>query len=608
MERFGNHPARGARRGVAVLLLPVLLATVQWLGAPSCAYALLNLDFEQKYYVHPQRQVWDFSLIRSDSLYYLFYHSILESTPNASRADTIWQASSADLRRWNDPVPILFSGTAAADTGAIWAPDVFRDDENNRWMMAYTGCDIGMNQRMLMAESSDLVHWNQVPENPVIVPDTLIYLWDSEKTWSDFRDPFVYRQDSQWHVLLTARQYLATNTGVVFHAVTDDLLDWQDVGYFFANDGDTPAAALESPQYFVRGQYHHLLVGEFDDTGVTLLSASSPDNWTMSERVMIEEGGYAPEVVQFDPGHDIYGRIAPYYPIAGDTSVLAYVARFDTLLTDPDGGNPTVYRPHPLEQDWESWSGISNLANPTFGDNPAARGDESCGLIGHGFYGSQEYYMGPLSKHGMPGLRLGDSATGTLTSRPFVITGVRMELLVGGGEYPETCYVALVSAADSTIWYSETGTGQELMTPRTWDLRRYMGQTARIVIVDQETALFGHINVDEIHEIALPVTAVADPPPAAGTVLRHRASPNPFNPVTRILFTLEAAAAARVQIHDLRGRLVWDSGVRSAAAGENSITWQGRSSDGKSVAAGSYLYRLRIDGSPAVSGKLMLID
>jgi len=46
------------------------------------------------------------------------------------------------------------------------------------------------------------------------------------------------------------------------------------------------------------------------------------------------------------------------------------------------------------------------------------------------------------------------------------------------------------------------------MTWRYWDLRPYHGMAAVLKIVDNETAMMGHINVDEIQE------SYDDPPPA----------------------------------------------------------------------------------------------
>lgn len=456
--------------------------------------------------------MWDFSIIRPDSVYHIYYHTILESTPHATRADTIWHATSPDLKHWDIEGPILTAGPDSWDSGAMWAPDVFRDETNNRWVIAYTGCDSQMNQRICMAYSEDLFTWNKSSTNPTVVPDTNQYVWDPSHSWSNFRDPFVYRQDNQWHMLVTAQQWLGVNTGVLYHGTSIDLENWLDVGILFAHDGTDRWRVLESAQYHVIGDYHHLLFGEYDTPGITLLSAQQPGDWTMANRVLLDYG-YAPEIDEFDPEARIFSRLAPYLQPNGID--LAYVVRLDTLLTDPDGANPLVHKPHPLDDDWPVHTGTANLGNPIFGDNPLWRGEPSVGMVGNGYYGSKEYYQGPLSGRGGPGTQLGDGVTGILESHPFIVTGQRMFLLVGGGDYPTTCYVALVNASDSTIIFSETGQDSDPMTPREWNLVPYQGLECIIRIVDEETGPFGHINVDEIVEIydveapGLPTSVVA---------------------------------------------------------------------------------------------------
>ncbi|WP_348260077.1 hypothetical protein, partial [Salmonella enterica] len=82
-----NRPGRTSLASALALALAALLL------APA-ARALVRFDFEQKYFVHPGRQVWDFSLVPADSLYHIFYHTILPSTPSAANGDTIWHAAS----------------------------------------------------------------------------------------------------------------------------------------------------------------------------------------------------------------------------------------------------------------------------------------------------------------------------------------------------------------------------------------------------------------------------------------------------------------------------------------------------------------------------------
>jgi predicted GH43/DUF377 family glycosyl hydrolase len=566
------------------------------------AEALVRFDFEQKYYRHPGRQVWDFSIIRPDSIYHIYYHTIHEQTPSAARADTIWHATSPDLKHWSAPDPILTVGQGSWDEGAMWAPDVFRDEANNRWGLAYTGCDANLNQTICMAFSDDLMQWAKADSNPAAEADTNLYIWDKQGSWSDFRDPFVYRKDDRWHLLVTAKQDLGGNTGVLYHGTSSNLETWTDVGPLFINDGIEPWRVPESPQYHVIGTTHHLLFGEFDTIGTSLLSAPDPAEWTMADRVLLD-AGYAPEVDEFDPGVRIFSRLANF--LLPNDSGIGYVVRMDTLLTDADGGNPTVSRPHPLDANWIVHSGTVNLATPTFGDNPIWRGEPSVGLVGNSYFGSQEYHQGPLSGRGAPGTKLGPATTGVAETYRFPVTGNRMNLLVGGGDYPTTCYVALVDDADDSILLSETGGGSDPMTPRQWDLTPFQGRMCYVTIVDQETGPGGYINVDEIIEV-IDVSAVSDSD-APLHPLRHGAWPNPFNPRTTISFDLSQAGPCEVRIFDLRGRLIWRSGALAGRAGANTVTWTGTDDQAAPVAAGTYLYAIEVSGQVRASAKLALV-
>ena len=107
------HPARTRQLLAAVL---ALLACI----LPAAASGLVKFDFEQKYFVHPQRQVWDFCLLKQEDEFHIFYHTILESTPGAANADTIWHATSNDLTRWTILDPVLTTGPDWWDGEAIW--------------------------------------------------------------------------------------------------------------------------------------------------------------------------------------------------------------------------------------------------------------------------------------------------------------------------------------------------------------------------------------------------------------------------------------------------------------------------------------------------------
>ncbi len=68
--------------------------------------------------------------------------------------------------------------------------------------------------------------------------------------------------------------------------------------------------------------------------------------------------------------------------------------------------------------------------------------------------------------------------------------------------------------------------------------------------------------------------------------------PNPFNPVTRIDFSLARAEQVTVALYDVSGRLVRTLVDRRLGAGVHSTEWDGRDKGGNAVAGGVYFYRL----------------
>ncbi len=68
--------------------------------------------------------------------------------------------------------------------------------------------------------------------------------------------------------------------------------------------------------------------------------------------------------------------------------------------------------------------------------------------------------------------------------------------------------------------------------------------------------------------------------------------PNPFNPVTRIAYTLSTAGPVELAIYNVLGQRVRILVQEIQAAGSYQVAWNGRNDSGAPVASGIYLYRL----------------
>lgn len=97
------------------------------------------------------------------------------------------------------------------------------------------------------------------------------------------------------------------------------------------------------------------------------------------------------------------------------------------------------------------------------------------------------------------------------------------------------------------------------------------------------------------------VEPVAGPRPGA-----LDAWPNPFARSVSVAFTLAAEMPVRLEVLDVAGREVWRSPEERFGPGRRSLTWEGRRSDGRPLAAGVYFLRVRGPGIAATRGVVRL--
>ena len=154
--------------------------------------------------------------------------------------------------------------------------------------------------------------------------------------------------------------------------------------------------------------------------------------------------------------------------------------------------------------DWEQGEDPGFEFQPTFGDNPTARNrGQPSNHQGDWWIGMYEKYQGPDVQGQVLGGTQGDGPIGTLTSIEFSIIGDTMNFLIGGGTHPwdtdpNPCAVNLV--VNDEVVRTATGANTETMARQEWDISDLQGSKARIVIVDQNSAGWGHPNFDDVNQ------------------------------------------------------------------------------------------------------------
>lgn len=91
-------------------------------------------------------------------------------------------------------------------------------------------------------------------------------------------------------------------------------------------------------------------------------------------------------------------------------------------------------------------------------------------------------------------------------------------------------------------------------------------------------------------------TEVPSPPQVAESLVSQNA-PNPFSSSTRIAYRLPYDARVAVDVYDVDGHRVRALAREPLPAGPHEVRWNGLDDAGRSVASGTYFYRVRATGT-----------
>jgi len=94
--------------------------------------------------------------------------------------------------------------------------------------------------------------------------------------------------------------------------------------------------------------------------------------------------------------------------------------------------------------------------------------------------------------------------------------------------------------------------------------------------------------------------------PLPSTVVLEQCYPNPFNPSTKIFFSLPEAGSVKLAVYSVMGRLVKVLAEGDFTAGRHFAVWSGTNEAGSAVASGAYFYRLETGGVDETRSMLLL--
>lgn len=186
--------------------------------------------------------LWDFWFAphgsEPDAQYHLFYLQAPRSLPDPDMRHahaSVGHAVSPDLINWETRGTALAAGLPGSwDDRAIWTGSIV--ERAGTYYCFYTGtthAENGLIQRIGMATSTDLSHWERHPANPLLEADPRWYEKLDLTCWYEeaCRDPWIVydAETAYYYMFYTARVHTgpADGRGVIGCARSSDLTHWE---------------------------------------------------------------------------------------------------------------------------------------------------------------------------------------------------------------------------------------------------------------------------------------------------------------------------------------------------------------------------------------------
>lgn len=193
-----------------------------WLEAPSDEPVIKRGSLEEWDYISADNPF----IFEDKGIFYCFYEG-----ENKNHVEQIGVAVSKDMRIWEKSPnnPIIKAGAAGEyDSKAAKIPVVFK--KNTKYYLLYTAVN-DKGAAVAEAVSNDLLNWEKLPDNPVILPDSAL----NEKILTT--NPNVFLQNDRVYTICRGMEEYYVNQQSLL-AESDDMRTWKK--------SDKPLRGLEN--------------------------------------------------------------------------------------------------------------------------------------------------------------------------------------------------------------------------------------------------------------------------------------------------------------------------------------------------------------------------
>jgi beta-fructofuranosidase len=218
------------------------------------------------------------------------YHLFYQHNPNGAFWGTMhWgHAVSRDLVRWRH-LPIALAPTPGGpDKDGCFSGCAVDDDGTPT--LIYTG--VNPEVQCLATSTDDLLTWRKHPGNPVIAAPP------ADLRVTGFRDPWVWREDDTWQMLVGSG--IQDVGGTVLLYQSPDLVSWRYVGPICVGDRKETGETWECPGLFPLGNQHVLIISPVPlRQALFFIGTYEGGQFTPEKRGVLDAGGhfYAPQAI-----------------------------------------------------------------------------------------------------------------------------------------------------------------------------------------------------------------------------------------------------------------------------------------------------------------------